>query len=227
MKSLTLYVFSLLSIFSLSSSFKGCENTKIKELCKTNVVDHCYTCVRINAEPSESYEPECVPVFHNNLSVINNYPQDAWNCTMYRPTSENESNELIDACNIVEFLEDICQEDDKNEICMIANYIHDMCGENEESRMESNNYQVADYVSPWGSKSECITKDYKEICSDKVTKSCFDCRTPTLKIGPVISYYHLCFPLFASDNENNLVTRLKNDKWECKKFINPNYKSKN
>ncbi len=237
MKSLSFVILSILGLVSNVTAFKGCENHNMNELCQSNAVDHCYTCIKVNdyKYPQPSV---CVPIFHNNLGVLENYPRDHWNCTIYRPLpvdnpmqndieeeeeETQEQNFEKDVCSVDNIISELCEHEDKNGFCLIANYIHDICEIREED-METKDYTVSDYVSPWGSKSQCITPDYKEICSDDMTKSCFDCRTPTLKIGPIISYYHLCFPLFHSENENALVTRLKNEKWECKKFSNPKYK---
>ena len=230
MKSLLFLLISTLGFLSVHSY--SCQNDNMNKLCLSKVVENCYNCQHI--EPIKSVlEPACVPVFHNNLRVLENYPTDKWNCTLYRPelndeiknemiNFENESELIEDVCIIDNFISEICDHEDKNGFCLIANYIDDICQNDDSDQstdIETKNYKVTDYLSPWGSKSECITKDYKKICSDSITKSCFDCRTPTL-----LSYYHLCFPLFASENENTLVTRLKNDKWECKKFSNPRYK---
>lgn len=251
MKSLAFFLLSAFAMLSTGTAFKGCESERMNELCQSEIVDHCYTCVKNHDGEIRDivypHPPVCVPVFHNNLGVLDNYPVKQWNCTLYRPTSEvfdedmaniaseisndafefqeelnDEETFVKDICKVDDFITALCEHEDKNGFCMIANYVHDICESNEDDKsvsVETKDYQVTDYVSPWGSKSECITKDYKRICSDSVTKSCFDCRTPTL-----LSYYHLCFPLFASENENALVTRLKNDKWECKKFSNPRYK---
>jgi hypothetical protein len=239
MKKVSFFILSILSLITNVSSFKGCENDQMNELCQSKAVDHCYTCVEVTKE-TYPHPPVCVPVFHNNLGVLENYPRDHWNCTIYRPTiitdpiqeAIDQTNKLEkEICLIDEFISDLCEHEDKNGFCLIANYIHDICeNKNEEEdqstsyHLKTQNYQVSDYISPWGSKSQCINSDYKEICSDNITKACFDCRTPTLKIGPITSYYHLCFPLFASENETNLVKRLKNENWECKKFSNPRYK---
>lgn len=179
MKSLAFILISTLCFFGIGNAYHGCESEQMNALCQSKVIDNCFIC-----ENTQEQRPvTCVPVFRNNLGVLENYPVSTWNCTIYRPTTE-----VFDE---------------------VENTV----------KVETQDYQVTVYVSPWGSKSQCITKDYKEICSDSVTKSCFDCRTPTL-----LSYYHLCFPLFASENESALVTRLKKDKWECKKFSNPKYK---
>jgi hypothetical protein len=240
MKSLTFILLSAISLFTFASAFKGCDNEQMNKICQSTLVDACYTCTRVN---NNIIPPVCVPLFHTNLDVLDNYPRDKWNCTLYRSQDEvfdqeiadkvsdiskdssnfeyelDSEEELVkDVCKVDDFIYELCGEEDNNGFCMIASYIHDIC-ESKEDNMEIKNYEVSEYVSPWGSKSECITSDYKKICSDKITKSCFDCRTPTL-----LSYYHLCFPLFASENENALVTRLKKDKWECKKFSNPKYK---
>ena len=220
MKSLAFILISALCFFGIGDANHGCESEQMNALCQSKVIDHCFTC-----ENTQEQRPiTCVPVFHNNLGVLKNYPEDTWNCTIYRPKDdefENQDMLVKDICLIDDFIYDLCDQEDKNGFCLIASYIHDICeGDKYDMEIQNyQNYQVYDYVSPWGSKSECITKDYKEICSDSVTKSCFDCRTPTL-----LSYYHLCFPLFASENESALVTRLKKDKWECKKFSNPKYK---
>lgn len=227
-----IFVVSMLSVLSPSvgeSDAGTCKTETMNKLCYNyNLVDRCYECTQMSSDVTE-----CVPVFHNNLGTLEKYSRNEWNCTLYRPQDYIEQEEehldfsedkfVKDICNVDELIYELCDEEDKNGFCMIASYIHDLCEDNEEehdsNHMETQNYHVSDYISPWGSKSECMTKDYKEICSDRVTKSCFDCRTPTL-----LSYFHLCFPLFASENENALVTRLKKDKWECKKFTNPKFK---
>jgi C1A family cysteine protease len=108
-----------------------------------------------------------------------------------------------------------------------------MCGIGESaSRPYYLNENIQDHIQDenqnllmdnW-TKSQCETPNYKEICSDNITKSCFDCRIISLKVGPIINYYHQCFPLFYSENETSLITRLRNDKYECKKIVNKNFK---
>ena len=76
-------LFFLLSTFGLLSnaSLFGCQNTNMNELCLSKVVENCYNCEHLIPQKS-LLEPVCVPLFHNNLGVLENYPVDKWNCTL-------------------------------------------------------------------------------------------------------------------------------------------------
>jgi hypothetical protein len=220
-------LFSLISVFALivptfSNSEKICST--FDGLCSLSIVDRCYDCVYIGEEKKNDV---CVPIFHKQLGTLDIFPQDSWNCTIFRKEEITKGENIIDKivndiCDLDSIIVDVCNHENKDGLCMISDYINDLCNSQNKGFQLNNN--MLGYISPWGSKSQCVIPDYKEICSDSVTKSCFDCRIITYKLGPVISYYHQCFALMYSENENELVTRLKKDKYECKKFINPKFK---
>jgi hypothetical protein len=121
------------SIFSVQTveAFKGCENKRMNEICLSPEVDRCYTC--LNVEQSKFiHPPVCVPIFHEHLGALDNYPANNWNCTLFSP-QVNKNEELIkDICKIDEFISVICKDQDKNGFCLIANYIGDICDKAEE-----------------------------------------------------------------------------------------------
>jgi hypothetical protein len=238
MNKVSFFILSLLSLVTNVAAFKGCESDQMNELCQTNPVDHCYTCLKVNEE-QYPHPPVCVPVFHNNLGVLENYPRDQWNCTIYRPlpvkTTDSEiiTNELEnitkDICKIDDFIVDMCQEEDKNGFCMIANYIHDMCDSNVETNKNDEESSVKleniKYESPWGPLSECNQYFYKEICTNKVAKLCFDCRKYLGKelFTQKPRYHYYCSPFYKDMNEKETVDWFTKEKYECKRWYNPNY----
>jgi len=283
MKSFALFILSALSLFSVGSAFKGCESTQMNELCQDKIVDRCYTCIRVNKDIRYPHPPVCVPVFQHNLGVLDNYPVDKWNCTMYRPTpvnpqvendydnddeedvemmekiadylsdkdSDKISTEIIkedetldeltseerfikDVCAIDDFIFEMCHEQDNNGFCMIASFIHDLCNadgsSNDNSRevsLESvKHIENVNYVSPWGLQSECNQYFYKEICTNKLAKFCFDCRKfigkELFTQKPRYSYY--CSPFYKDMNEKESLDWFAKEKYECKRWYNPNFK---
>ena len=232
--------FLLLSTFGLLSNASpfGCQNTNMNELClSSKVVENCYNCEHLIPQKS-LLEPVCVPLFHNNLGVLENYPVDKWNCTLYRPQTEindefmseigeleNESKLIDDVCQVDNFISTICGNEDKNGFCMIANYIDDICHHDEES-FDLKQVSLQKYESPWGPGSECNQYFYIEICTNRVNKFCFDCRKYLGKelFTQKPRYHYYCSPFYKDMDEKEAVNWLSKEKYECKIWNNPNYK---
>ena len=254
------FVLSLLSLFSLGSAFKGCESKQLNELCQSKVIDNCYTCVKVMNDYGYPHPPVCVPVFHHSYGILDNYPRDKWNCTLYRPTLpepqipdkddedeedfkediveevndevssavidelENEANVVEGICQIDEFIYEMCDKRDNIGFCLIASYIHDMCNINT-SKSKEVSLQAIRYESPWGPLSDCNQYFYKEICTNKVAKFCFDCRKflgkELFTQRPRYSYY--CSPFYKDMNEKESTDWFTKEKYECKRWYNPNF----
>ena len=214
------------SIFSVQTveAFKGCENKRMNEVCLSPAVDRCYTCLNIEQNQFKQ-PPVCVPIFHQqHLGTLDNYPSNKWNCTLYSPEVNSNEEFVKDICKVDEFVSNVCQDQDKNGFCMIANYINDICQQaEEEHRFEETDYTTLDYVSPWGSKSECMQPFFKKHCSNKLTKYCYDCRAETLKIGPIKDYYYHCHSYGYGDDMKKTLDWLKSQKYECRRFENKDY----
>lgn len=216
MNKLLFFFLSALSIFS-GQAFKECESDTMKELCESNTIDRCYECKNIELKSSNV----CVPVFHNNIGTLDNYPVDKWNCTIFR--NEDKSYEIIeDICLVDSIVKDFCHESEKNGFCMIANFINDIC--------EQHNNKLADfkpltYTSPWGPSSDCNQYFYKEICTNKVANFCFDCRKYLGKefFTQKPRYHYYCSPFYKDMDEKEAVNWLSKEKYECKKWYNPNF----
>jgi hypothetical protein len=136
----------MLSVFSLNEvdAFKGCTNPKMNDLCFSKVVDRCYTCTYTEKNVGKYLRPPvCVPVFHNNLGVLEHYPTNNWNCTIYRPV-EQENNKGIDEDDgdmnekdYEQYIEEEVTEDINErvegenkmigDICKIDNFISELC----------------------------------------------------------------------------------------------------
>lgn len=138
------FVLSLLSLFSLGSAFKGCENKQLNELCQSKVIDNCYTCVKVINDYGYPHPPVCVPVFHHSYGTLDNYPRDKWNCTVYRPTlpepeisyKEDKDEEELEEDIIEEVNDEVSSaviDELENEanvvegICQIDEFIYEMC----------------------------------------------------------------------------------------------------
>jgi hypothetical protein len=241
MKALFFLLLSTFGLLSNASSF-GCQNTNMNQLCLSKVVENCYTCEHLIPQKS-LLEPVCVPLFHNNLEVLENYPVDKWNCTLYRPQTEindefmseigeleNESKLIDDVCQVDNFISTICGDEDKNGFCMIANYIDDICrfDEEDEGSFDLKEISLQKYESPWGYGSECNQYFYIEICTNEVAKFCFDCRKFLGKefFSQKPRYHYYCSPFYKDMDEKEAVNWLSKEKYECKRWINPNYKYK-
>ena len=241
MKSFLFLLISSFGILSNASSF-GCQNENLNQLCLSKVVENCYNCEHLIPEKS-LLEPVCVPLFHNNLGVLENYPADKWNCTLYRPQIEesnefmteigeieNESKLIDDVCQVDNFVSTICGHEDKNGFCMIANYIDDICHldeeKDEEETFDLKQISLQKYESPWGPGSECNQYFYIEICTNKVNKFCFDCRKYLGKelFTQKPRYHYYCSPFYKDMDEKEAVNWLSKEKYECKRWNNPNYK---
>jgi hypothetical protein len=221
-----------------------CTSPNMNKLCTTEkVVDHCYSCRHNDVNTIE----HCVPIFHNHLGALDNFPSKTWNCTLYRPSEtteednqvENDQQIIDDICEIDDFIVDMCHQQDNNGFCMIASFIHDMCEkglEIDEDNDDENTKDVTlesfvsvknvNYESPWGPLSECNQYFYKEICTNKVAKFCFDCRKFLGKelFTQKPRYHYYCSPFYKDMNEKEAMDWLSKEKYECKRWYNPNYK---
>jgi hypothetical protein len=243
MKTLFFLLLSTFGLLSNASTF-GCQSVNMNELCLSKVVENCYNCEHLIPQKS-LLEPVCVPLFHNNLGVLENYPSDKWNCTLYRPQIEETNNEFMteigevenesklidDVCQIDNFISSICGHEDKNGFCMIANYIDDICHLDEEKDEDEKSFDLKQvslqkYVSPWGPSSDCVESFYQELCSNKLVKFCFDCRK---LIGKELftqkpRYSYTCSPFYKDMNEKETVDWFSKNNYECKRWNNLNYK---
>lgn len=126
--------------FNTTDAFKGCESPQMNDLCLTKVVDRCYTCIYTENEVMYNHSPVCVPVFHNNLGVLDNYPSNNWNCTIYRhqqdsKTDDDMSDEDYEQYIESEFVDEINEKADENDvedkvvtdICKIDDFIILLC----------------------------------------------------------------------------------------------------
>ena len=164
------FVISVLSLFSLGSTFRGCDNINMNELCASPVVDRCYECV--NNQPSKYPQPPvCVPVFKHTLGALDNYPSSNWNCTFYRVPDKNDNQQEQDEDEydmneeeyeeyVMEEMNDKLNEKEENtetkivdDICKIDEFIVDVCnGE------DKNGFcMIANYVH-----DICETRDTRE-----------------------------------------------------------------
>jgi hypothetical protein len=244
MKALFFLLLSTLGFLSVDSY--GCSNENMNQLCLSKFVVNCYTCEHL-VPIKDVLNPVCVPLFHHNLGILENYPVDKWNCTIYRPelntdikneiTELETENEMIENfCKLDNFVSDICGDEDKNGFCMIANYINDICQNDEKDEEDEKDDESFDlkqvslqkYESPWGPISECNQFFYIKICTNELAKFCFDCRKfigkELFTQKPRYSYY--CSPFYKDDDEKEAVNWLSKEKYECKRWYNPNYKYK-
>lgn len=234
-------IFSVLTLFGiLSPVIEGtgifpnlhCNSEDMVNLCSSNMVDRCYDCA-YNRE--ERFNDVCVPVFHKHLGTLDNFPEQEWNCTIYRQEikderqNENNMDKFVhNVCELDKIVSDVCNHENKDGICMIANYINDLCQKDEQENKEKfsvESFQTLGYESPWGPLSDCNQYFYKEICTNKVAKFCFDCRKYLGKElftqKPRYSYY--CSPFYKDMNEKETVNWLAEGKYECKRWYNPNF----
>jgi hypothetical protein len=245
MKSMLLFfVTAVASIFGTADAFRGCDNTYYNQLCKTEMINRCYNCVNnIHA----FIPPVCVPILKNNIGTLENFPSPQWKCSPYIPEpikepvvepieeepkqeDQNEEGKISkELCEIDEFIYDVCENTDENGFCLIASYIHDICHQkdnHEHKQFELTNNNLLKYESPWGPLSDCNQYFYKEICTNKVAKFCFDCRKflgkELFTQRPRYSYY--CSPFYKDMNEKETTDWLAKEKYECKRWYNPDYK---
>lgn len=249
MKSMLLFfVTAVASIFGTADAFRGCDNTYYNQLCKTEMINRCYNCVNnIHA----FIPPVCVPILKNNIGTLENFPSPQWKCSAYIPQpitepvvdpviepieeepkqeDQNEEDKISkELCEIDEFIYDVCENTDENGFCLIASYIHDICHQkdnHEHKQFELTNNNLLKYESPWGPLSDCNQYFYKEICTNKVAKFCFDCRKflgkELFTQRPRYSYY--CSPFYKDMNEKETTDWLAKEKYECKRWNNPDYK---
>ncbi len=94
MKSLLFTLFGIIAFFSPSLAY-DCKTEKMTQLCLSPAVEQCYNCVKNVVRHDDVIDHKisvCVPVFHNQLGALENYPSKVWNCTMFRH-EHNEDNE--------------------------------------------------------------------------------------------------------------------------------------
>lgn len=232
------FILSALTLFSTVLSIGGtgifpnlhCNSNDMVNLCSSAMVDRCYDCV-YNGE--ERFNDVCVPIFHKHLGTLDNFPAQEWNCTIYRPEIKEHENNMDkfvhNVCELDKIMSDVCNHENKDGICMIANYINDLCQKDEQENKEKfsvESFQTLGYESPWGPLSDCNQWFYKEICTNKVAKFCFDCRKFIGKelFTRVSKYSYYCSPFYKDMNEKETVDWLSKEKYECKIWNNPNYK---
>jgi len=150
-------------------------------------------------------------------------------------------DENIDGiCMIASYIKDLCQQADKEyreqeddindteESEGVEDMIEEIVEINEVAKY--NNLDDEDlgltYSSPWGKKSQCMTPFYQKLCKDDVIKSCYDCRTSVLNIGPVKTHYYHCHTVSASEEESDALKWLGEQNYECSKMVNNNFNSK-
>jgi hypothetical protein len=252
MKSLLFTLLGIVAFFSPSLAY-DCKTEKMTQLCLSPAVDQCYNCVKnvvLHDDVIDHTLSVCVTVFHNQLGALENYPSKVWNCTMFRHdhSEDDEHSHPIDPViigngedesYIVDKVEDKIDDEIEDEvddeidrIDDIVDMIFDSLNHNiqveniEESEEMSNHFEVKKYESPWGPLSECNQWFYKEICTNKVAKFCFDCRKFIGKelFTRVSRYHYYCSPFYKDMNEKETVDWLSKEKYECKIWNNPNYK---
>jgi hypothetical protein len=199
-------VFVVLGIFSVGfiGSVIGCD-----DVCLSS--DRCYQCVKENIKA-------CVPTYTNSIGTLDTYRN--WNCTVYQEDTERLIQTICKVDNFVDELCNITVGNDDNGFCMIASYINDIC----QTKFHTEDHDK--YVSPWGSESDCVDPFYKNICSKRLVKYCFDCRK---FIGKELftqksRYSYDCSPYYISENEQEKLNWYKNEKYECRKWMNKHYK---
>lgn len=234
MKSLLFTLFGIIAFFSPSLAY-DCKTEKMSQLCLSNEVDQCYNCIKnvvLHDEVIDHTLSVCVPVFHNQLGALENYPSNIWNCTIFRHNHNNEDNEQIHPIDpvIIDDEEDEV-DDDIDRVDDIVDMIFDSLNHNiqvenvNESKEMTNRFDVENYDSPWGPLSDCNQWFYKEICTNKVAKFCFDCRKFIGKelFTRVSRYSYYCSPFYKDMNEKETVDLLNKEKYECKIWYNNNY----
>lgn len=204
-------LFVVLGIFSIGfiGSALGCD-----DVCVSS--DKCYQCVKENISA-------CVPTYNNSLGALDTYRN--WNCTLFQQ-EETDTEKLIHTiCQVDNFVDELCNitvGNDDNGFCMIASYINDICKAQNQFHTEDHDK----YVSPWGTESDCVEPFYKNICSHRLVKYCFDCR---IFIGKELftqksRYSYYCSPYYNGEDEQEKFNWLKNEKYECRKWMNKHYK---
>jgi len=211
--------------------------------------DVCYECISL-----DNNMKACIPTYKKDnylyngdeINELEKYKN--WNCSIYNKEesniketeSEKSVEELIgELCKIDHFVDELCNitvGNNDNGFCMIASYIDDICnlkGEvsNEHKEDKSSNkdihiYTHENYVSPWGPESDCLDPFYKNICSNRLVKYCFDCR---IFIGKELftqksRYSYDCSPYYNGQNEQENMNWFKNEKYECRKWMNKHFK---
>lgn len=86
-RKLLFFTFSLFSLFTVNSL--RCDSKEINSLCKSKIVERCYSCRRITTDEERVLDETdyiCVPAFTNNYErALEEFSNTEWNCTVYRP----------------------------------------------------------------------------------------------------------------------------------------------
>jgi hypothetical protein len=151
MKSLLFTLFGIIALFTPSLSF-DCKNEKMNELCLSPAVDCCYTCVKNVVRHDEVVDHKlsiCVPVFHNQLGALDNYPSKEWNCTLFRhnPSSDNDHSHPVDPLPPVVDDEEQFDNDVEDEIDTIDDVV-DMIFDSINHNIKSENYETEGILFP-------------------------------------------------------------------------------
>ena len=202
-------IFLALSIFVGGYALESaCTSPNMNKLCTTEkIVDHCYSCRHNDVNMIE----HCVPIFHNHLGALDNFPSKTWNCTLYRPSENTEDDNQVESdqqiidniCEIDNFIYDMCHQQDNNGFCMIASFIHDMCERgselDEESGFGIKNYQVSEHkFETLGCGSEKLKCMIKKSCRNLI-KQFNDCDKD------ISCIYSLIIQNSSDENFQNLV----------------------
>jgi len=210
-------------------------------------------CIPIYKEGNKLYNGDGINVLEKyknwNCSIYNKEESNIENISIIKKIeSEKSVEELIDEiCKIDHFVDEICNitvGNNDNGFCMIASYINDIChlksdfNVKEETKQHKlfnkglalnkdiHIYTHENYISPWGSESECLESFYKNMCSNKLVKYCYDCR---FFLGKELftqksKYSYYCTPYYNKDDEQELLNWIKKEKYECRKWINKHFK---
>ena len=201
-------VFVVLGIFSvgLIGNAVACD-----DVCLSS--SRCYQCLKENIMV-------CVPTYTNAIGNLDIYRN--WNCSVFKEETDTEKliNTICKVDNFVDELSNITVGNDDNGFSMIASYINDIC----QTKFHTQDHDK--YVSPWGTDSDCEDPFYKNICSKRLVKYCFDCRKFIGKdlFTQKSRYSYDCSPYYNGEDEQEKFNWLKNEKYECRKWMNKHYK---
>jgi len=232
--------------FSLCDKDEKCISSDVCYEC-VSFDNSMRACIPIYKEYNELYNGDAI-------NILEKYKN--WNCSIYNKSesniedislikkieSEKSVEELIDQlCKIDHFVDELCNitvGNNDNGFCMIASYINDICYLKSDFDVKDINkqyksfnkdihiYTHENYISPWGSESDCLDPFYKNICSNRLVKYCFDCR---IFIGKELftqksRYSYDCSPYYNGENEQEKINWYKNEKYECRKWMNKHFK---
>lgn len=232
--------------FSLCDKDEKCISSDVCYEC-VSFDNSMRACIPIYKEYNSLYNGDAI-------NILEKYKN--WNCSIYNKSesniedislikkieSEKSVEELIDQlCKIDHFVDELCNitvGNNDNGFCMIASYINDICYLKSDFDVKDINkeyksfnkdihiYTHENYISPWGSESDCLDPFYKNICSNRLVKYCFDCR---IFIGKELftqksRYSYDCSPYYNGENEQEKINWYKNEKYECRKWMNKHFK---